>query len=131
MFFDTPSASTIVVALLNGMMIKQVTDLLFKNTVLDLMKIIGNGDMNPIQREKASFLKGKHFADTKRKWTIAISTYSKTGNYGFTPDLKMDLIFVDGHTEKQMLPIIQYQKKKRLFCSRISIQQLVTSHKFT
>ena len=24
-----------------------------------------------------------------------------TGNYGFAPDLKMDIIFVDGHTENK------------------------------
>ena len=40
-----------------------------------------------------------------------------TGNYGFAPDLKMDVIFVDGHTEKQMLPVIQYQEKTIVFAA--------------
>ena len=31
----------------------------------------------------------------------------------------MDVIFVDGHTGKQMLPVIQYQEKQ-LFCSRFN-----------
>jgi hypothetical protein len=43
--------------------------------------------------------------------------HSKTGNYGFAPDLKMDVIFVDGHTEKQMLPVIQYQEKTIVFAA--------------
>ncbi len=40
-----------------------------------------------------------------------------TGNYGFAPDLKMDIIFVDGHTEKQMLPVIKYQEKTIVFAA--------------
>ncbi len=44
----------------------------------------------------------------------------KTGNYGFAPDLKMDVIFVDGHTEKQMLPVIQYQEKTIVFAARFN-----------
>jgi hypothetical protein len=32
-------------------------------------------------------------------------------------DLKMDVIFVDGHTEKQMLPVIQYQEKTIVYAA--------------
>ncbi len=40
-----------------------------------------------------------------------------TGNYGFAPDLKMDVIFVDGHTEKQMLPVVRYQDRTIVFAA--------------
>lgn len=67
----------------------------------------------PNAREKASFLKENilpmeesgqlHFIDNQEK------TFLQNSELGF------DILFVDGHTEKQMLPYIDYQGKKLVF----------------
>lgn len=61
--------------------------------------------LNPNPREKASFLEEN------------ISPIMESGQLGFidkshSPFEKISFYFVDGHTEQQMLPIIQYQDKK-------------------
>lgn len=71
---------------------------------------------NPNPREKASFLKENIFP-IQESGQLNFLPLPKTGNYGFAPDLKMDVIFVDGHTEKQMLPVIQYQEKTVVFAA--------------
>lgn len=71
---------------------------------------------NPNPREKASFLKENIFP-IQESGQLNFLPLPKTGNYGFAPDLKMDVIFVDGHTEKQMLPVIQYQEKTIVFAA--------------
>ncbi|MDC6365187.1 MULTISPECIES: MBL fold metallo-hydrolase [Flavobacteriaceae] len=69
--------------------------------------------INPNAREKASFLKENllpiqesgqlHFVEHSQ------DTYMKTSPLGF------GILFVDGHTEKQMLPHINYQNKTIVF----------------
>ncbi|WDT68230.1 MBL fold metallo-hydrolase [Cloacibacterium sp. TD35] len=70
----------------------------------------------PNPREKASFLK-ENILPMQESGQLQFLPTPKTGNYGFAPDLKMDVIFVDGHTEKQMLPVIQYQEKTIVFAA--------------
>ncbi|AZI23547.1 MBL fold metallo-hydrolase [Chryseobacterium taklimakanense] len=70
----------------------------------------------PNPREKASFLKENIFP-MQESGQLNFVPLPTTGNYGFAPDLKMDIIFVDGHTEKQMLPVIQYQEKTIVFAA--------------
>ena len=53
----------------------------------------------PNPREKASFLK-ENILPMQESGQLQFLPTPKTGNYGFAPDLKMDVIFVDGHTEK-------------------------------
>lgn len=70
--------------------------------------------VNPNPREKASFLAENilpiqesgqlHFIDTPEKGRL---TKSK--------DLSFDILFVDGHTEKQMLPVINYKGYKIIY----------------
>lgn len=71
---------------------------------------------NPNPREKASFLK-ENILPMQESGQLQFLSLPKTGNYGFAPELKMDVIFVDGHTEKQMLPVIQYQGKTIIFAA--------------
>lgn len=69
----------------------------------------------PNAREKASFLSENimplhesgqlHFVDLP------------DGNFGYSEELGFDLLFVDGHTEKQMIPFIQYQDKTIVFAA--------------
>ncbi len=70
----------------------------------------------PNPREKASFLK-ENILPIEESGQLNFIPLPSTGNYGFAPDLKMDIIFVDGHTEKQMLPVLQYQEKTIVFAA--------------
>jgi glyoxylase-like metal-dependent hydrolase (beta-lactamase superfamily II) len=63
---------------------------------------------NPNSREKASFLKEN------------ILPIQESGNLFFVDDtsnLPFEIIMVDGHTEKQMLPLIKYNEQKILFAA--------------
>ncbi|QCX53377.1 MBL fold metallo-hydrolase [Elizabethkingia sp. JS20170427COW] len=70
----------------------------------------------PNPREKASFL-SENILPIQESGHLNFIDLPKTGNYGFAPDLKMDIIFVDGHTEKQMLPVLKYQDKTVVFAA--------------
>ena len=70
----------------------------------------------PNPREKASFLK-ENIMPMQESGQLHFVDLPKNGYYGFAPDLKMDIIFVDGHTEKMMLPVIQYQEKTIVFAA--------------
>lgn len=70
----------------------------------------------PNPREKPSFLKENIFP-IHESGQLRFLDLPKTGNYGFAPGLKMDVIFVDGHTEKQMLPVVKYQGKTIVFAA--------------
>jgi hypothetical protein len=39
-----------------------------------------------------------------------------TGDFGISEELGFGIFYADGHTEKQMLPHIQYQDKTIVFC---------------
>jgi len=72
-----------------------------------------NWAITPNKREKASFLKEN------------INPIEKSGQLNFVDvsenkilrnsDLGFDIFFADGHTEKQMLPMIKYQEKTIVF----------------
>ncbi|MFN3404049.1 MAG: MBL fold metallo-hydrolase [Cytophagaceae bacterium] len=64
--------------------------------------------VNPNAREKASFLKDNILP-------IEQSGQLKLIQPGSKPFDNLDILFVDGHTEKQMLPLIHYKGKKLLF----------------
>lgn len=70
----------------------------------------------PNPREKASFLK-ENILPIQESGQLQFLPVPQNGNYGFAPDLKMDVIFVDGHTDKQMLPVIRYQDKTVVFAA--------------
>ncbi|APG60780.1 MBL fold metallo-hydrolase [Christiangramia salexigens] len=69
---------------------------------------------NPNDREKASFLKENilPMEDTGRLHFI-----DKNGSKSLSKadDLGFDVLFVDGHTDKQMIPHINYKGKKLVF----------------
>jgi glyoxylase-like metal-dependent hydrolase (beta-lactamase superfamily II) len=75
-----------------------------------------NWATNPNPREKASFL-SENILPIQESGQLQFLPLPTTGNYGFAPDLKMDVIFVDGHTEKQMLPVLKYQGKTIVFAA--------------
>ena len=88
----------------------------FKNALFWTNENHWNWAVNPNPREKASFLK-ENILPMQESGQLNFLPLPVTGNYGFAPDLKMDVIFVDGHTEKQMLPVLQYQEKTVVFAA--------------
>ncbi|MDL1913466.1 MAG: MBL fold metallo-hydrolase [Bergeyella sp.] len=70
----------------------------------------------PNPRERASFLT-ENIIPLQESGKLCFLPLPKNGNYSFAPDLKVDIIFVDGHTEKQMLPVIKYQDKTIVFAA--------------
>lgn len=64
----------------------------------------------PNAREKASFLKENIWPLQKSGQLNFVET-PKSGRKGFDNHLNFEIIFVDGHTEKQMLPVLKYKGK--------------------
>jgi len=87
----------------------------FKNAVYWSNKNHWKWATEPNPREKASFL------------TENIIPIQESGQLKFIetsinpltkhPDLNFDILFVDGHTEKQMIPHINYKGKTIVFCA--------------
>lgn len=70
--------------------------------------------INPNAREKASFLKENLLPMQE---SGQLNFLDRTENRHFYNDLGFEVLFVDGHTDKQMIPIIDYQKKKLVFAA--------------
>jgi glyoxylase-like metal-dependent hydrolase (beta-lactamase superfamily II) len=68
--------------------------------------------VNPNKREKASFLK-ENILPIKESGQL--NFIQRTGNRGVGFHDNISFLFVDGHTESQMIPIIDYQGKKIVF----------------
>ena len=64
----------------------------------------------PNQREKASFLP-ENFVPIKESGNLNFIDLPSSGNYVNNSPLGFDIILVDGHTDKQMLPVIKYKGK--------------------
>ncbi len=73
-----------------------------------------NWAMNPNRREKASFLK-ENFVPLEESGVLQFIPVPDRGNQLGSTDLQMDFIFVNGHTEQQMLPVIRYGDKTIVF----------------
>jgi len=67
----------------------------------------------PNAREKASFLK-ENINPIKESGQLNFVSISET-NFAITSELNFGIFFADGHTEKQMLPMIQYKGKTIVF----------------
>jgi glyoxylase-like metal-dependent hydrolase (beta-lactamase superfamily II) len=85
----------------------------FKNAVFWTNKAHWEWAINPNAREKASFLKENLLPMQESGQLEFISPVSPEYLQGF--DLGFDILFVDGHTEKQMLPHILYKGKTIVF----------------
>ncbi|MCB9202689.1 MAG: MBL fold metallo-hydrolase [Flavobacteriales bacterium] len=69
--------------------------------------------VKPNEREKASFLK-ENLLPIEESGQLKFIKVPKD-NYLFECPLGFDVLFVDGHTEKQMIPIVKYGKKTIVF----------------
>lgn len=68
----------------------------------------------PNAREKASFLKENLLPMQESGQLKFIER--PDGNFKINSELGFDILFVDGHTEKQMIPYINYNGKTIVFC---------------
>lgn len=70
----------------------------------------------PNAREKASFLP-ENFLLIKESGQLNFIDLPKEGNFLKDSPLGFDIIFADGHTDKQMLPVIGYKGKKIVYAA--------------
>jgi len=68
----------------------------------------------PNAREKASFLRENLIPMQE---SGQLSFLERTGKRTFYNELNFEVLFVDGHTDKQMIPIIEYKGKKLVFAA--------------
>ncbi|WP_394748131.1 MBL fold metallo-hydrolase [Spongiimicrobium salis] len=85
----------------------------FKNATYWTNKSHWEWAINPNPREKASFLK-ENLLPMEESGQLS---FVSRGENAFLENSELDfgILFVDGHTEKQMLPHIQYQGKTLVF----------------
>ena len=69
----------------------------------------------PNPREKASFLSENILPMQESGQLNFIER--PNGDFGTSNEVGFDIFYVDGHTEKQMIPQIQYQDKTIVFCA--------------
>jgi len=69
----------------------------------------------PNPREKASFL-SENILPMQESGQLSFIKRPET-DYGFSEELNFGIYYVDGHTEKQMIPHIQYKDKTIVFCA--------------
>jgi len=90
-------------------------EVLFKNAKYWSNKNHWDWATNPNSREKASFLK-ENLIPIEESGQLCFLEIVKEGFYHYD-DLGFDILFVDGHTEKQMIPKIKYKGKSLVFAA--------------
>ena len=86
---------------------------LFKNAKYWSNKNHWDWATNPNSREKASFLK-ENLIPIKESGQLCFLDVKSTG-FNHYDELGFDVLFVDGHTEKQMIPKVSYNGKEVVF----------------
>ena len=74
-----------------------------------------NWAIKPNAREKASFLEENLFPIDSSGSLNFVADHSS--GFEYKPELGFDVLFVDGHTEKQMIPRINYKNKTLIFAA--------------
>lgn len=69
----------------------------------------------PNPREKASFL-SENILPLQESGQLNFIERPNS-DFGFSEEMGFDIFYVDGHTEKQMIPYIKYQDKTIIFCA--------------
>ena len=87
----------------------------FKNAKYWSNKNHWNWATDPNKRESASFLKENILPIEESGQLYYLE--KDGGNYLTKSDLGFDVLFVDGHTEKQMIPVVSYKGQKIAFAA--------------
>jgi len=69
----------------------------------------------PNAREKASFL-SENILPMQESGQLNF-IQRPNGDFGFSKEMNFDIFYVDGHTEKMMMPHIKYKDKTIVFCA--------------
>jgi glyoxylase-like metal-dependent hydrolase (beta-lactamase superfamily II) len=85
----------------------------FKNAVFWTNRGHWDWALNPNKREVASFLK-ENLLPIEQSGRLKFVS-AKSGIISFASELGFDIFYADGHTEKQMIPIISYKGQKIAF----------------
>jgi len=91
------------------------TEVLFKNANYWSNQKHWDWATEPNQREKASFLQ-ENLTPIKESGQLNFITEKKEG-FNFYEELGFEILFVDGHTEKQMIPKIDYKNQELVFAA--------------
>ena len=84
-------------------------EVLFKNACYWSNKLHWDWATNPNQREKASFLK-ENLSPIQKSGRLKFLEPKNSG-FNYYNELGFEVLFVDGHTEKQMIPKFKYKNK--------------------
>ncbi|MEG0850056.1 MAG: MBL fold metallo-hydrolase [Flavobacterium sp.] len=87
----------------------------FKNTKFWTNENHWEWATKPNAREKASFL-SENILPMQESGQLNFIK-SPESDFAFSEEMNFGIFFVDGHTEKQMIPHIQYQDKTIVFCA--------------
>ncbi len=87
----------------------------FKNAVFWTNESHWNWALEPNKREGASFLK-ENLLPIEQSGRLKFIS-AKNGVISFASELGFDIFYADGHTEKQMIPIISYKGQKIAFAA--------------
>ena len=91
------------------------TEVLFKNANYWSNQKHWDWATEPNQREKASFLQ-ENLNPIKESGQLNFITEKKEG-FNFYEELGFEILFVNGHTEKQMIPKIDYKNQELVFAA--------------
>ncbi|MEE9361944.1 MAG: MBL fold metallo-hydrolase [Cellulophaga sp.] len=86
----------------------------FKNAIFWTNKNHWEWATNPNAREKASFLK-ENLLPMQESGQLKFIAREKDSTFKTNSELGFDILFIDGHTEKQMIPYISYKGKTLIF----------------
>ncbi len=87
----------------------------FKNAKYWTNKSHWDWATEPNQREKASFL-SENILPMQQSGQLYFVEHSEI-DFGFSKEMNFDIFYVNGHTEKMMIPHIKYQEKTIIFCA--------------
>jgi len=98
----------------NGIKTKTGYEPAFKNAKFWTNQEHWDWAIHPNDRENASFLK-ENLLPMQESGHLHF--LERTQKRHFYEELGFEVLFVDGHTDKQMIPIIDYQGKKLVFAA--------------
>ena len=90
-------------------------EVLFKNAEYWSNQKHWDWAITPNSREKASFLH-ENLSPIKESGQLNFIT-AKTGGFNFYEEIGFEIMFVDGHTEKQMIPKLNYKNQEIVFAA--------------
>jgi len=115
MLFLRTCTLIIAAAVLFGTKASLFTGLFLKTRNIGATRIIGAWAKKPNPREKASFL-NENLSPIESSGALSFISDHSPG-FKHKPEINLEILFVNGHTEKQMIPKIHYKNKAIVFAA--------------